>query len=82
MIYTIHTFTGNLSAAQTLGQVSITLKGSEGTCGPRTLRKAINNEVLFVEGQKDTFQCVAVSVGLLKSVVISHDAVGFGNTSI
>ena len=78
VVYTIHTFTGNRGAAQTLGEVSILLRGSDGECGPRTLRKALDTEVLFVPGQTDTFQFVAVSVGELKSVVIGHNAIGFG----
>ncbi|XP_038664393.1 uncharacterized protein LOC119972132 [Scyliorhinus canicula] len=75
LFYHIHVFTGNKSGAETNANVYINIFGERGDLGKRKLHKSQNNQIIFQKDQMDTFTIEAVSIGIIKRIVIGHDGV-------
>ncbi|XP_069846828.1 oxygen-regulated protein 1 isoform X3 [Dipodomys merriami] len=79
VVYEIHIYTGRKPGAETDCNVFINLIGTRGDSGKRRLHQSKSNKARFQCGQVDIFSIKAVSLGKLKTVVISHDGTGPGN---
>ncbi|GCB66519.1 hypothetical protein scyTo_0004980 [Scyliorhinus torazame] len=75
LFYHIHVFTGNKPGAETDANVYVNIFGERGDSGKRKLHKSQNNQIIFQKDQMDTFIIEAVSIGIIKRIVIGHDGV-------
>ncbi|XP_055489425.1 lipoxygenase homology domain-containing protein 1-like [Leucoraja erinacea] len=78
LLYYVHVFTGDKPEADTDDDVFINIFGERGDTGKRKLHKSQNSQIKFQKEQIDTFILEAVSVGILKKIVIGHDGVKAG----
>ncbi|XP_043544289.1 lipoxygenase homology domain-containing protein 1-like isoform X6 [Chiloscyllium plagiosum] len=79
LFYHIHVFTGNKPGAETNANVYINIFGEKGDSGKRKLHKSQNNQIIFQKDQMDTFTIEAVTLGMLKKIIIGHDSMKAGN---
>nr|XP_020651634.1 lipoxygenase homology domain-containing protein 1-like isoform X1 [Pogona vitticeps]XP_020651635.1 lipoxygenase homology domain-containing protein 1-like isoform X1 [Pogona vitticeps]XP_020651636.1 lipoxygenase homology domain-containing protein 1-like isoform X1 [Pogona vitticeps] len=79
VLYEISVYTGSNPGAETKSNVYITLFGSRGDSGKRKLQTSKTNNVKFQRGQTDIFSMMAVSLGVLNKILISHDGNGPGS---
>uniref|UniRef100_UPI00398E6D89 lipoxygenase homology domain-containing protein 1-like n=1 Tax=Pristiophorus japonicus TaxID=55135 RepID=UPI00398E6D89 len=73
LFYHIQVFTGNKPGAETDANVYINIYGERGDIGKRKMHKPQNNQKKFQKQQMDTFIIEAVSVGIIKKIIIGHD---------
>ncbi|KAJ7338826.1 hypothetical protein JRQ81_012728, partial [Phrynocephalus forsythii] len=79
VLYEINVYTGSNPGAETNSNVYITLFGSRGDSGKRKLHTSRTNNIKFQRGQTDIFSLMAVSLGVLNKILISHDGNGPGS---
>ncbi|KAK2179893.1 hypothetical protein NP493_465g00008 [Ridgeia piscesae] len=75
--YQVLVRTGELTGADTDANVYVVLYGERGDTGRRRLVYS-DNPVKFREGQLDTFEVEAVSLGRVNRCIVSHDGDGSG----
>ncbi|GFR61376.1 lipoxygenase homology domain-containing protein 1 [Elysia marginata] len=71
--YLVKTVTEALENAGTEANVHITLVGSQGDSGKRTLKNSSGSNKKFLEGKTDSFILEAVDLGDLQKVIVGHD---------
>ncbi|XP_028592785.2 oxygen-regulated protein 1 [Podarcis muralis] len=79
VFYNISVYTGTIPGAETNSNVYITLFGTRGDSGKRKLHKSRTNKVSFQRGQTDVYSMMAVSLGVVNKILISHDGTGPGS---
>ncbi|XP_052774352.1 lipoxygenase homology domain-containing protein 1-like isoform X2 [Mya arenaria] len=76
--YQVDVITGDMWGGGTDANIYITIYGDRGDTGVRQLY-AETKGVYFKQGQLDSFEVEAVSLGHLKRIIIGHDGTGPGN---
>ncbi|XP_038056107.1 uncharacterized protein LOC119728107 [Patiria miniata] len=71
--YYVAVVTGNYWNAGTAAKVYVTVYGERGDTGPRLLHKTKRTKK-FDKGKTDVFNIEAVSLGMLKKILIGHDS--------
>ncbi|KAL4236123.1 retinal rod cell development [Mactra antiquata] len=76
--YQVDVLTGDVWGGSTDANIYITVYGDRGDTGVRQLY-AETKGVYFKQGQLDSFEVEAVSLGHLKRIIIGHDGTGHGS---